>query len=117
MAYIGVASALTLLVPYYLLDPDAPLPAAFTLAGMHWAGNVVSIGALFGLSTSLLGVMFPLPRILYAMASDGILFRYYLTPICNFLGFYLNNVCYYSKTNSMIYLNFDLRWMGEHNSQ
>ena len=76
LAYIGVASALTLLVPYYLLDPDAPLPAAFTLAGMHWAGNIVSIGALFGLSTSLLGVMFPLPRILYAMASDGILFRY-----------------------------------------
>ena len=74
-AYIGVSSALTLLVPYYLLDEDAPLPAAFTQAGLHWAGNVVSIGALFGLSTSLLGVMFPLPRILYAMASDGILFR------------------------------------------
>ena len=62
----------------HLLPPeraDAPLPAAFTLAGMPWAGNIVSIGALFGLSTSLLGVMFPLPRILYAMASDGILFR------------------------------------------
>ena len=90
MAYIGVASALTLLVPYYLLDPDAPLPAAFTLAGMHWAGNVVSIGALFGLSTSLLGVMFPLPRILYAMASDGILFRYFQTVNCIVLGFYLH---------------------------
>ena len=63
------------MLPYYLQDVDAPLPAAFTQSGMHWAGNIVSIGALFGLSTSLLGVMFPLPRILYAMASDGILFR------------------------------------------
>ena len=32
--------------------------------GWDFVGWVVAIGALFGLSTSLLGSMFPLPRVL-----------------------------------------------------
>ena len=44
--------------------------------GWPFVGWVVSIGALFGLSTSLLGAMFPLPRVLYAMSSDGLIFRW-----------------------------------------
>ncbi len=43
---------------------------------MSVAKWVISIGALTGLSTSLLGAMFPLPRVLYAMASDGVIFRF-----------------------------------------
>ena len=63
-------------MPYYLQDPDAPLPAAFHAVGWNFAGTVVSVGALFGLSTSLLGAMFPLPRVIYAMASDGLVYRW-----------------------------------------
>ena len=77
LAYFGVSSALTLMVPYYAQDPDAPLSHAFHAVGWPAAGYMVSIGALFGLSTSLLGAMFPLPRVLYAMASDGVIFRYF----------------------------------------
>ena len=75
LAYTGISSTLTLMVPYYLQDSNAPLPSAFNHLGLRWAGWVVGVGALFGLSTSLLGAMFPLPRVVYAMASDGMVPR------------------------------------------
>lgn len=75
LSYIGISTVLTLMIPYYLQDPAAPLPHVFHEVGLPWAGWVVSVGALFGLSTSLLGAMFPLPRVLYAMASDGLIPR------------------------------------------
>ena len=45
---------------------------------MTWFILIIA-GAIAGLSTSLLGAMFPLPRILYAMASDGLIFRFLAT--------------------------------------
>eukprot|EP00096_Caligus_rogercresseyi_P016116 TRINITY_DN8667_c0_g1_i1.p1 TRINITY_DN8667_c0_g1~~TRINITY_DN8667_c0_g1_i1.p1 ORF type:complete len:620 (+),score=135.13 TRINITY_DN8667_c0_g1_i1:39-1898(+) len=75
ISYFGISSIITLVAPYYLQDSNAPLPHIFNLVGLHWVGKVVSIGALLGLSSSLLGAMFPLPRIIYAMANDGLIFR------------------------------------------
>ncbi len=56
LAYVGVSSVLTLMVPYYLQDASAPLPFVFNEVGLMAAAWVVAIGALFGLSTSLLGM-------------------------------------------------------------
>ena len=55
VAYVGVSSVLTLMLPYYLQDVAAPLPFVFHEVGLMTAGWVVAVGALFGLSTSLLG--------------------------------------------------------------
>lgn len=75
LAYFGVSIVLTMMLPYYAQDESAPLPHVFRIHGWHVAECVVSIGAMFGLCASLMGAMFPLPRIVFAMSNDGLLFK------------------------------------------
>ena len=57
-------------------DVDAPLPYAFQEIGWPIAKWIVTIGGMLGLVASLFGALFPLPRIIYAMSQDGLLFRF-----------------------------------------
>ncbi|EZA62579.1 hypothetical protein DMN91_005514 [Ooceraea biroi] len=75
VAYFSISTVLTMMLPYYAQDADAPFPHAFEEIGWPVIKWIVNVGAVFALCTSLLGAMFPLPRVLYAMASDGVIFE------------------------------------------
>ncbi|XP_062698641.1 uncharacterized protein LOC134283943 isoform X1 [Aedes albopictus] len=75
LAYFGVSTVLTLMWPYYKQDVNAPLPFVFNEIGWTFAKWTVAIGGIIGLVASLFGAMFPQPRIIYAMAQDGLVFK------------------------------------------
>ncbi|KAF5286541.1 hypothetical protein FQR65_LT12545 [Abscondita terminalis] len=75
LAYFSISTVLTMILPYYLQDEDAPFPHVYDELGWPVAKYIVTAGALCGLFSSLLGAMFPLPRVIYAMSSDGLMFE------------------------------------------
>ncbi len=71
--YIGVAAVLTGVVPFQKLDRPDPISAAIDVIGLPWLAVTVKFAALAGLTTVILVLLFGQTRILYAMASDGLL--------------------------------------------
>ncbi|KAF8106605.1 hypothetical protein N665_0137s0056 [Sinapis alba] len=56
--YCLMAVSMSMLLPYDLIDPEAPYSAAFSKSeGWEWVTKVVGIGASFGILTSLLVAM------------------------------------------------------------
>src|SRR5262249_53210182 len=70
--YIAVASVLTGMVPYDKINIDAPVSDAFKQVGLPWAQFLISLGALTGITSVLLVLMLSQPRVMLAMARDGL---------------------------------------------
>jgi amino acid transporter len=49
--YCGLAAVISLMLPYYMVDADTPLPYAFKYVNMTWATVLVSIAAIISLIT------------------------------------------------------------------
>ncbi|KAJ4828189.1 Carnitine O-acetyltransferase mitochondrial [Turnera subulata] len=71
--YMLVSVVIVGLVPYFAMDPDTPISSAFASHGMQWAAYIVTAGAVMALCSTLMGSILPQPRILMAMARDGLL--------------------------------------------
>jgi len=71
--YVVVGLVATGLVPYQQLRAADPLARALELAGLPTASLIVSFGAVISLSAVLLVFQYGQPRILFAMARDGLL--------------------------------------------
>lgn len=84
LSYFGVSTVLSLMVPYYNQDVAAPIPTAFESFGLTTVKQIITFGAVFGMLSSLFGAIFPLPRIFYAIAQDGLIFKIFRRIHCRF---------------------------------
>ncbi len=72
LLYIAVAAVLTGMVRYDRINIDAPVSDAFRQMGLPWAQFLISLGALSGITSVLLVMMLSQPRVMLAMARDGL---------------------------------------------
>ncbi len=70
--YIVVVAILTGMVPFNKLNVTYPVAFAVNSVGLAWAGVVIAVGAIAGLTTVLLVQMYGQTRIFYAMSRDGL---------------------------------------------
>ncbi|TMS40127.1 hypothetical protein L596_006547 [Steinernema carpocapsae] len=111
-AYVFMSAALTLMVPYWQVHPTAAFSDAFATRGAIWAKYVVSLGALSGMTTSLVGAMFALPRCVYAMAEDGLIFKTF-AHINEKTKVPVNAVVVFGAATAIIALLFDIETLVE----
>ena len=71
--YIAVTAVLTGMVPYGKLDIGAPVADAFRQVGLGWAHFLIAAAGVAGITSVMLVMMLSQPRVLLAMARDGLL--------------------------------------------
>jgi len=71
--YVAVAAVLTGLVPYGELNVSDPIAKGVDVIGLTWFAILVKIGALTGLTTVILVLLYGQSRIFFTMSEDGLL--------------------------------------------
>ena len=71
--YIATSAVLVGIVPYASLDNPAPIATAVNQIGLPWFAILVKIGAIAGLSSVMLVLLYGQTRIFYTMSRDGLL--------------------------------------------
>ncbi len=79
--YMLVAAIMTLLVPYSTLNVPDPVAVVVDAFGAQWAwlAKTIKIGAIIGLTSVVLVLMYAQTRIFYTMARDGLLPKVFST--------------------------------------
>jgi APA family basic amino acid/polyamine antiporter len=73
--YIAVIAVLTGMVRFDRIDLGAPVSRAFEQVGLGWARFLIAAGGVTGITSVLLVLLLSLPRVLLAMARDGLIPR------------------------------------------
>jgi APA family basic amino acid/polyamine antiporter len=70
--YIAVSAVLTGMVPTPEINKDAAVVDAFKRVGLTWMQYLVAAGAMTGITSVLLVMMLSQPRVMLALARDGL---------------------------------------------
>ncbi|HLY79234.1 MAG TPA: amino acid permease, partial [Caulobacteraceae bacterium] len=73
LLYIATSAVLVGIVPYTSLDNPAPIATAVNQIGLPWFAVLVKIGAIAGLSSVMLVLLYGQTRVFYTMSHDGLL--------------------------------------------
>lgn len=71
--YIVVSAILTGIVPYTDLGVKNPVAFALNYIGQDWVAGFISLGAITGITTVLLVMLYGQTRLFYAISRDGLL--------------------------------------------
>ncbi|MFT4172723.1 MAG: amino acid permease [Rhodocyclaceae bacterium] len=73
--YMAVAAVMTGILPYqrFAEGIDRPVALALQVAGEHWVAGFISLGAIVGMTTVILVMLYGQTRITFAMSRDGLL--------------------------------------------
>ena len=75
LLYMGVSAVLTGTVPYTQLNTAEPVSYALSYLNYRFGSALVAVGALFGLTSVILSVLYGQARIFFAMSRDGLIPR------------------------------------------
>lgn len=73
LLYILVSLVLTGVMPYKLLNVPDPIAVAVDHIGLTWFSILVKVGAIMGLSSVMLVLVYGQTRIFFAMSRDGLI--------------------------------------------
>lgn len=71
--YVAVSLVLTGIVPYSLLNVADPVSFAMEMINQSWIAGIISLGAVIGMMTVILVMMYGGTRLLLAFGRDGLL--------------------------------------------
>ncbi len=73
LLYIIVSAVLTGIISYKRLNVPSPVSYSLIQIGLGWAGAIVAVGAIAGLTTVLLVLLYGQSRVFFAMSRDGLI--------------------------------------------
>ncbi len=90
--YILVAGVLTGLVKYSSLDVADPIAIGIDQTGVAWGSTLVKLGAICGLSSTMVVMLLGQTRVFFSMAHDGLLPKWASTIHPRFRTPYLSTI-------------------------